>query len=254
MKIIIIGAGKVGYTLASTLSQQDHDISIIDNNSMVLSKIEDSLDVMIVKGSGVSTSTLLEAGAATIDLVIAITGSDEVNMLCCLTAKKLGAKRTIARIRDPKYAREISLIKEDLGLDMVINPEESAAEEIAGILTFPGAKRLERFANGRVRMVEITVTPTMKISGIKMKDLHKKINASILIGIIIRNNELIIPHGDLTLQPEDSIYVIGKTAEVYKFCVMVQEHSRKIKNVMIVGGGKISYYLAKILSNMFMQV
>ena len=188
MKIIIVGAGKVGYTLASNLSLEYNDIILIDINSDNLSKAENALDVMTLKGNGVSANTLINAGIKNVDLLIAVTGSDEINMLCCLTGKKLGVKSTIARIRDPKYAKELSLFKEDLGLDMVINPEEAAADEIARILTFPGAVKFESFANGRVRLTKIIVKDNMKICNVKIKNIHKITSTSVLIAVVIRDN------------------------------------------------------------------
>lgn len=254
MKIIIVGAGKVGYTLASNLSLEYNDIILIDINSDNLSKAENALDVMTLKGNGVSANTLINAGIKNVDLLIAVTGSDEINMLCCLTGKKLGVKSTIARIRDPKYAKELSLFKEDLGLDMVINPEEAAADEIARILTFPGAVKFESFANGRVRLTKIIVKDNMKICNVKIKNIHKITSTSVLIAVVIRDNELIIPYGDFEIKQNDHIYVIGKSSQVYNFCKFVKNTSLKTKNVMIVGGGKITYYLSKLLNEMYINV
>ena len=254
MKIIIIGAGKVGYALATHLSAQGNDITIIDNNPKALEKVENNLDVLPVKGTGISTSTLLENGCRNIDLIIAVTGSDEVNMLCCLTAKKLGAHRTIARIRDPQYAKELILIKEDLGLDMVINPEEAAADEIARGLTVPGAIRLENFAKGRVRMVEVLLKEDSPLIGTKMKHFGEKFGVSVLIGAIIREDELIIPTGDTVLEANDTIYAIGRSAAIYTFCKSIHDKPSKVKNIMIVGGGKIAYYLARLLNEMHIKV
>ena len=254
MKIIIIGAGKVGYALATHLSAQGNDITIIDNNPKALEKVENNLDVLPVKGTGISTSTLLENGCRNIDLIIAVTGSDEVNMLCCLTAKKLGAHRTIARIRDPQYAKELILIKEDLGLDMVINPEEAAADEIARGLTVPGAIRLENFAKGRVRMVEVLLKEDSPLIGTKMKHFGEKFGVSVLIGAIIRADELIIPTGDTVLEANDTIYAIGRSAAIYTFCKSIHDKPSKVKNIMIVGGGKIAYYLARLLNEMHIKV
>lgn len=254
MKIIIIGAGKVGYALATHLSDQGNDITIIDNNPKALEKVENNLDVLPVKGTGISTNTLLENGCQNIDLIIAVTGSDEVNMLCCLTAKKLGAHRTIARIRDPQYAKELLLIKEDLGLDMVINPEEAAADEIARVLTVPGAIRLENFAKGRVRMVEVLLKEGSPLIGTKMKHFGDKLNVSVLIGAIIREDKLIIPTGDTVLEVNDTLYAIGKSAAIYTFCKRIHDKTSKAKNIMIIGGGKIAYYLARLLNEMHIKV
>lgn len=254
MKIIIIGIGKVGDALAQSLSAEGHDITIIDNNPKVVERVENTLDVMPIKGNGFSTSTLLDAGCNEADFVITVTGRDEINMLCCLTAKKLGAKRTAARIRDPQYARELLLIKEDLGLDMVINPEEASADEIARLLTIPGAIKIQNFAKGRVRMMDFIVKPDMPIAGMQIKSIATHYNIPVLIGAVTRNENLIIPNGDFRIESGDSIFIIGKTADVYSFYKVMSPNPTKVKNVMIVGGGKIAYYLARLLEQMHLKV
>lgn len=254
MKIIIIGIGKVGDALAQSLSAEGHDITIIDNNPKVVERVENTLDVMPIKGNGFSTSTLLEAGCDKADFVITVTGRDEINMLCCLTAKKLGAKRTAARIRDPQYARELLLIKEDLGLDMVINPEEASADEIARLLTIPGAIKIQNFAKGRVRMMDFIVKADMPIAGMQIKAIATHYNIPILIGAVTRNDHLIIPNGDFRIESGDSIFIIGKTANVYSFYKMMTPNPTKVRNVMIVGGGRIGYYLARLLEQMHLKV
>lgn len=254
MKIVIIGIGKVGFALASSLSSEGHDITIIDNNPKVIERIENSLDVLPIKGNAFSTSTLLDAGCDEADLLIAVTGRDEINMLCCLTAKKLGIKRTAARIRDPQYARELLLIKDDLGLDMVINPEEASADEIVRLLTVPGAIKIENFAKGRVRMMELIVKKDMPIVGMQLKSIASLYNIPILIGAVIRNGNLIIPNGNFRIEVSDSIYIIGKTAHIYSFSKVLDPSPRKVRNVMIVGGGKIAYYLARLLEQMHIKV
>lgn len=254
MKIIIIGIGKVGYALAQSLQTEGHDITIIDNNLKVIEKVDNTLDVMPIKGNGFSTSTLLDAGCNDADFVITVTGKDEINMLCCLTAKKLGAKHTAARIRDPKYARELLLIKEDLGLDMVINPEEASADEIARLLTIPGAIKIQNFAKGRVRMMDFIVKEDMPIAGMQLKSIASIYNIPILIGAVTRQNELIIPNGDFKIEVGDSVFIIGKTADVYSFSKILSPNPTKVRNVMIVGGSKIAYYLARLLGQMHIKV
>jgi len=254
MKIIIIGAGKVGYNLAESLSKSNHDVIIIDKNHVALSKAEENLEVLCIRGSGVSTSILMEAGVETADLLIAVTSIDEVNMVCCLTAKKLGVKHTIARIRDPEYAKEISLLKEELDLDLIINPEQTAAEEIVNVLNFPIAINVENFAKGRVKMVEIKATEGMGIIGMPLKDIASKFISSILIGVVIRNNEVIVPNGEFVIQENDDMYVIGKPSSLYNFCKLSGKCPQKVRNVMVEGGGRISIYLAKLLTEMDIKV
>jgi len=254
MKIIIIGAGKVGYSLAESLSKSNHDVIIIDKNYTALSKAEENLEVLCIRGNGVSTGVLMEAGIDNTDLLIAVTNSDEVNMVCCLTGKKLGVRHTIARIRDPEYAKELSLLKGQLDLDLIINPEQAAAEEIANVLSFPIAINVENFAKGRVKMAELKVTHEMGIIGIPLKDMSSKLISSILIGVVIRNDEVIIPNGDFVIEEGDRMYVIGKPSDIYNFCKLSGKIPHKIRNVMIAGGGRIAIYLAKLLAEMGIKV
>jgi len=254
MKIIIIGAGKVGFTLAENLVVEDKDVTIIDKSTIALEKVEDNLDVMCIKGNGVSANVLIEAGVEDADLLIAVTGSDEINMVCCLTAKKLGVRQTVARVRDPEYADELSLIKDQLGLDFVINPEFAAAEEIARTLGFSSAINVERFASGRVRMVELKITSGLNIIGNRVSDMDKFASYPVIIGIIIRGDEVIIPKGEEKIKEDDIIYVIGKSSNIYSFCKLCGMYPEKIKNVMIMGGGRIAYYLYKLLTSMNMNI
>lgn len=254
MKIIIIGDGKVGYSLAESLSKENNDVTIIDKNPEALRKASENLDVMCIKGNGVSTKILMEADVKRADLLIAATTSDEMNMVCCLTAKKLGALHTIARIRDPEYANELSVLKADLGLDMVINPEQAAANEIAKLLSFPSAANIESFSKGRVQLVEIKVTEGLSIIGMKLKDISSRISSSILIGAVLRDEEVIIPGGEFEIKENDIIYVIGRPSNNFHFCKLIGKHVHKIKNAMIVGGGRIAFYLARYLDEIGMKV
>lgn len=253
MKIIIIGDGKTGYSLAENLSKEDNDISIIDKNPEALKKADEFLDVKCIRGNGVSTKILMEAGVSECDLLIAATASDEMNMVCCLTGKKLGARHTIARIRDPEYADELTLLKSELGLNLVFNPERAAAREIARMLRFPQAMNVEIFAKGRVEMIEVRVSKAMPIAGMKLKDISSKMS-SILIGAVLRDNEAIIPKGDFEILVDDTIYIVGKPDNISGFLKYIGLYSQKVKNVMITGGGRIAYYLAKSLDEAGMRV
>lgn len=253
MKIIIIGDGKVGYSLAESLSKENNDVTIIDKDPEALRKASEFLDVMCIRGNGVSTSILMEAGVKGADLLIAATTSDEMNMVCCLTAKKLGAEHTIARIRDPEYASELSALKRDLGLDMVVNPEQACANEIARVLSYPSAVNVESFSKGRVELVEIKVTEQMSIAGMKLKDIAGKVSPSVLIGAIQREDEVIIPNGDSQIMPNDQMHVIGKPSNIFDFCVRIGIYAQKVRNVMIIGGGRVAYYLAGYLEEVGMK-
>jgi len=253
MKIIIIGDGKVGYSLAENLSKENNDITIIDKNPEALKKANEYLDVMCIKGNGLNASVMLNAGVKETDLLIAATSSDEMNMVCCLTAKKLGADHTIARIRNPEYANELSALKTDLGLDMVINPEQAAANEIARILRFPSAANVEVFSKGRVELVEIKANQGMSVIGMKLKDIFEKYSSAVLIGAILRNDDVIIPSGGFKIEENDIMYIVGRPSSVSDFCKHIGKYTGKIKNVMIAGGGRIAYYLAKYLDESHMK-
>ena len=250
MKIIIIGDGKLGFHLAENLSREDNDVTIIDKNPEALRKADGRLDVMCIKGNGLSTSVLLEAGVQEADILIAATNSDEMNMVCCLTAKKLGAQHTIARIRDPEYADELSQLKMDLDLDMVINPEQAVAGEIARLLEFPSAANIEVFAEGRVVMMEMKVTRDMPIAGMSLKEMTRRGSLPILIGGVLRGETVIIPRGDFVMREGDLLYIVGRPSKVIQFFRRAGVHVQKVKNVMVMGGGRIAYYLAKFLEEM----
>lgn len=254
MKIIIIGDGKVGYSLAETLSQDDNDVTIIDKNEEALRKASETLDVMCIKGSGVSASVMIEAGVKEADLVIAATSSDELNMVSCLAAKKLGADHTVARIRDPEYTNELSLLKHELGLDLVINPEQAAAGEIARLLSFPSATNVETFARGRVELVEIMADRNTPIIGMQLNKISRAFSADILIGAVRRGEELVIPNGDFEIQEGNTLYIMGSPSSVFNFCRQIGKCTQKIKNIMVIGGGRIAYYLVNILKKTDMKV
>jgi trk system potassium uptake protein TrkA len=254
MRIIIIGCGKVGYSLAQSLSGEGNDVTIIDSDGEALKKAYDHLDVMCIKGNGLRSTTLINAGARECDLLIAVTGGDEMNMVCCLTAKKLGAKHCVARIRDPEYADELSLLKEDIGLDMAINPEREAAGEIARIIKFPPAAGVEFFAGGRIEMVEIKVSGGLSLCGKQLKEVKGQFSESVLIGAVQREEEVFIPGGDFVIRENDLIYIIGEHSKVQGYCRQIGVSFYRIKSAMILGGGRLSYYLAKSLLEMGVKV
>ena len=197
LNIIIVGAGKVGSTLAAYLSREDHDVTIIDNDDAAIHRASDTLDVMCIKGPGAAPSVLREAGAEDADLVLATTNMDEVNMLCALTAKRLGTKYTIARIRDVSYTSDLPALQKDLNIDAVINPEYSTALEISRLLRFPAAANVDTFFRGKVEMIGIRVREEDPIVGIPLSDLFRRTSSlSILFSAAERKGEVIIPNGD----------------------------------------------------------
>jgi trk system potassium uptake protein TrkA len=246
MRVIIVGAGKVGYGLAEKLSSEDHDITIVDINSDVVKKVGDQIDVICIKGNCLSTKVMIDAGVKEVDLLIATTTRDEINMICCLTGKKLGARYTIARIRDPEYSVELSQLKSELGLDMIINPEQITALEIAELIKFPAAINVENFSKGHVEMLELKLNDE-PIINMTLESISSNFYSYILIGAVLRNNDLFIPSGDFILKSNDIIYIIGRPARIFEFCKKLGIRLQKIKNVVMVGGGRVAYYLAKYL-------
>jgi len=251
MNIIIVGCGKVGFFLAEQLVKEEHDITIIDFNDEALGKAYDTLDIMTIKGNGVSPTTLTEAGAETADLVIAATSSDEVNMVCCLTAKQLGAKYTVARIRTPEYTESIAELKKNLKIDVVINPESAAAAEIARLLRFPAAADIETFCRGKVELMGFVLQEGDFLIGKSLMDLPPQVKKlQLLFCVADRNGDVCIPKGSFVPKAGDKLYIIGQPFGLDKFFRMLGRYTPKIKKVFLVGGGKISAYLIEMLHNM----
>ncbi len=249
MNIVIVGGGKVGYALASQLCSEGHDVTVIDNNSERTTLINDSLDVITFCGSGASYLTLKDAGVEEADLLIAATGADEINMLCCMVGKKVGAKHTIARVRNPEYHQQMFFLRDELGLSLAINPEQAAAAEISRMLRFPSAIKVEPFAKGRIELMELRLKEDSPLDGVMLKDLRKKIQISnILICAVERDDVVTIPTGNFTLQAGDRLTLIAPPQAAEAFFKFLGTFKRRVKNVIIIGGGRISYYLARQLS------
>ena len=254
MKIIIIGNGKVGYTLAEQLSIANHDLTIIDRDLPALQRAEGSLDVMCISGNGASIRTLMEAGARQSDLVIAVTNSDEVNIVCCLLAKKLGAHHTVARIRDPEYSADAPLLQKEIGLDMIINPERAAAMEISRIFRYPSATGVDTFAHGKVEMVGFVIEQDDRITGIPLYEFNRLYPNRTLLCAIQRGREIIIPNGDFIPQAEDIAYIIGNPLELRRCFLLMGRPMSRIKDIAILGGSRIATYLTWELSKSDMHV
>ena len=248
MNIVVVGCGKVGLTLAAQLNKENHNITIIDSDEKALRHAVDSIDVMGINGNGAMLQAQQEAGVKNADVLIAATDSDEINMLCCLIAKKEGNCSTIARIRNPEYTDEISYLRDELNLAMVINPEMAAAREVERLLRFPSAIKVDTFSRGNIDLIRVKVPENSALCGIKLQDLHRTLNINVLICSIERGEEVIIPSGMNELQAGDVISFIANAQNSNIFVKKLGIVFSPIKNVLIVGGGRITYYIAKLMN------
>ncbi len=254
MQIIIVGCGNVGATLAEQLSSEGHNIAVIDMNRQKLQNLSNSYDVMGVNGNGVSFAVQKEAGVEQAHLLIAVTGSDEVNLLCCLIARKTGGCHTIARVRNPIYNMEINYIKEELGLSMVINPELAAAAEMARLLKFPSAITIDTFTKGRVEVVKYRVGEESVLCDQSLQQIKSRLKADILICTVERGEDVYIPGGNFIIRAKDEISIIGTPQKTLAFFKKLGATVTRARNAMIVGGGKTAYYLARQLMDMGIQI
>lgn len=248
MNIIIVGCGKVGNKLIEQLSkEEEHDITLIDINSDVVQKAVNEYDVMGVVGSGVDIDTLTDAGIDKADILIAVAGSDELNLMMCLIAKKLGKCQMIARVRKPEYYKSINLIKDDLGLAMIVNPERASANEIAKLLRFPSAITIDTFAKGRVEILKFEVPKGNILDKMLVMDIAAKLKSHILICGVERNEQAFIPSGNFEIQAGDFLSFVSPSDESGKFFKKIGIKTNRAKDALIVGGGDTAYYLAKQL-------
>lgn len=248
MKIIIVGCGKVGQKLAERLNQEkEHSITVVDIKYDVIQDTTNSFDVMGVVGSGTNIDTLKEAGIENADILIAVTGSDELNLVVCLMAKKLGKSRTIARVRKPEYNKMIHLLKEDLSLAMVINPERTAASEIARVLRFPSAIQIDTFAKGRIEILKFKIPENSPLDNLKVGDIVAKLNCDILVCGVERGEDAFIPGGNFVLKSGDLISIVSSIPNGAYFFKKIGFNTNRVKDTMIIGGGETGYYLANQL-------
>ena len=247
LKIIIVGCGKVGRTLVDRLSKEGHDIVVIDKNQDRIDNLTNLYDIMGIQGNGASYSIQVEAGIKDADLIIAVTNSDELNLLCCTIAKQVGDCASIARVRNPDYSKEISYLQEKLGLVMVINPEFEAAREISSILSLPSTLEVSSFAHGQAELVEFKIEEGNILDGLTIKDLSSSTTSKVLITAVKRGNDVVIPTGDFVLQANDIVSAVGARRFARTFLNEIGFKTRQVKDCLIVGGGKASFYLAKLL-------
>ena len=254
MKIIIAGGGKIGHSVASILADEGHDIIVIDQDPELITQLSNSLDVICVEGSATSADSLREAGAAEADLLLAATQYDEVNMVCGISARHLGARHVIARIRDPEYLNQKTFLREALGLDLIVNPDYECAREIARILRFPSAVRVDTFSKGSVEIVEHKIAEGSVLEGVQLKDLGAKLGVKVLVSVVERGGQAHIPNGFFTLQAGDRLSVTGTAAELRRFFAAVGQLKKAIRQVMIIGGSRAAVYLTRMLQESGMSV
>lgn len=247
MKIVIVGGGKVGEYLCKELSSEENDIVLIEKDVEVLDYIISNNDIMGIVGNGASYPILLEAGVNDADVFIAVTQKDELNIISSILAKKLGAKYTIARVSNPEYSGHMNSVRESLGIDLMINPEFETALRISRNLKYPSAIDVRTFSENRAIMVQILVKKSSFLNGLKLIDFPKSCPERVLICFVERGNEVHIPDGNFVLQEGDRIHVTGPTSSLLNFYKLVGEINKRIKSVFIIGGGKLTYYILKIL-------
>lgn len=246
MNIVLVGVGRMGGEIAIRLADEGHDITVVDNDAERLEQIANTVDAMTLLGNGADYSVLSEAGVADADLLIAVTNEDAVNMLCCLSGKKLGVKNTVARVRTMEYFQQMVFLKDELGLSLVLNPEQAAAAEISRILRFPSAAKVDSFAKGRAEMVEHTVEAGSPLCSLRLDRLRSK-HGGILIAVVERGEDVFIPRGDFVLQEGDAIHVVGSPNAISGFFKGIGCYKRSVRDVMLLGGGRISLYLGAYL-------
>ena len=254
MQIVIVGCGKMGTVLTQRLSTEDNNICIVDTDKNIVQRLAAECDVMGLVGNGASYSVLAEAGVEHADLVIAVTESDELNLLCCVIARKASQCHTIARVRNPMYNAEQQFLQKELGLSMIINPEQTAAMEIADLLCFPSAIGIDTFSKGGVEMLRFKIPADSMLNEMSLKDVSAKIKCDFLICAVDRNNEVQIPDGNFVLRSGDIISIVTSRANAIEFCNKTNMKTNGVKSTMIIGGGKISLYLANLLQNMGIDV
>lgn len=248
MNIIVVGCGKIGTTVVENLINEGHNVTVVDSNPKVVDEICTVYDAIGVCGSGTDCNTLTEAGAEKADLFVAATGYDEFNMLSCYLAKVMGAKNTVARIRNPEYNdQNLGFLRQQLGLSLSINPERLMAHEIFNVLKFPSAIKIETFSNRNYEMVEFVLKDENPLNGKSLIEMRKEFNADFLVCAVCRDEEIFIPSGDFILKAGDRIGIMSSPAELHKLFKMLLPLQKQVKSIMLAGASRTTYYLGKML-------
>ncbi|MBQ3008118.1 MAG: Trk system potassium transporter TrkA, partial [Oscillospiraceae bacterium] len=247
MNVVVVGGGKVGQLLTQLLAEENHNVVVIDNREQVLENLQTNFDAAVVCGNGATIEVQREAGVHQSDLLIAATSSDEINLLCCVVANMIGAKHTIARVRNPEYDQQIEFLRQKLGLDIALNPEKATAQEIFRILQYPSFLKRDSFAQGRVELVEIKIPEDSALVGKKLMESKDILRVNALICVVDRQGDVFIPDGNFVLQAGDHITVAADGAKLINLMRSLKMMKKPIKHVMIIGGGHIAVYLAQLL-------
>ena len=248
MNIIIVGCGKVGSTIAKQLCNEGYDVTVIDNNPNKLRAVSDGMDAMAMVGDGTSYTTLKEAGIESADVLIAVTDSDEKNLLCCVIGKRTGNLAAIARVRNPVYSNEREFLQKGFGLAMLINPESAGAEEMGRIFRFPSAIDIETFAKGKIELLTVRISEKSLLVGNPLTYIHQKLRTDVLVAVVRRKGQVIIPSGDFVIEAGDLVSVIAEHEQAHEFFRKIGIETHRVRDVMIIGGGKMTYYMAKNLA------
>ncbi len=248
MNIIIVGCSRVGETLAAELVNEDNNITMIDLSSEKIKDITARYDVMGIAGNGAIHQTQIDAGIDSADLFIAVTDSDELNLLCCMIAKKNGSCRVIARVVSPEYSTEAAYLKSELGLEMIINPELESAKEIARILRFPSAMKIETFSGGKVELLTFKLPDSSPMAEMLLKDVITKFKVNVLISTVERDGEAYIPNGNFVFKGKDIISIVASHRDAYDFFSKINYKTDAVNDAIILGGGDITHYLCSMLS------
>jgi len=249
LSIIIVGCGKVGTTIIEQLIKEGHDITVIDQNPIRIQEITNTYDIMGVIGNGATYSVQMEAGIENTDLFIAVTESDELNLLCCTVAKRVSNCSAIARVRTPEYSKEAAYLKEKLGLAMIINPDLEASREIARILALPSALEVNSFAHGQAELIKYKVPAESMLNDLAIMNIGKVVSQQVLICAIEREGEVYIPSGNFIIKEGDIITFVATRKQARKFFLSLGSKVKHVRDCMIIGGGKTTHYLADQLQH-----
>ena len=249
MEIIIVGCGKVGTAIAEQLSAEKHNVTVIDKNEHIINALVNDNDVMGIVGNGLAVNILEEANVSKTNIFIAVTDSDEMNLLACMIAKRMKARHCIARVRNPDYGKQLVFMREELGISMMINPDYNAANEIAKMLRYPEAIKIESFAKGRVDLAEIRITKGSLLENLALNQLTRRLKLDVLICAVQRGEEIIIPNGNFILKEGDKIHMTASHGEMVKFfkSISAAYREKRVKKAVLIGGGRTAFHLAKQL-------